>query len=100
MLKEMRKLVSTQFKNNPSICKFSSPIIETITEDGIDFQVRVIEGLAKKPTGPAVKKADVFMPPFEEGLFLFDLTKTHRVVFNKFCVCDEHMVLITKEFED
>jgi len=45
--------------------------------------------LAKKPIA---KKSDFgdkssfdpFMPPFEEGLYIDDITPTHRLLFNKF----------------
>ena len=61
----------------------------------------MLDALTKKPQGTVgSKKADVFMPPFEDGLFIGDISETHSLVFNKFCVCDEHVILITKVFED
>jgi len=39
------------------------------------------------------------MPPFEEGLYLGEISLTHDLVFNKFSVCDCHVIVITKEFE-
>ena len=40
------------------------------------------------------------MPPFEDGLFIEELNKTHSLVFNKFSVCDCHVIVITTEFEN
>lgn len=39
------------------------------------------------------------MPPFEPGLFITDLSETHSLLFNKFPICNEHTVVITKEME-
>lgn len=32
-------------------------------------------------------------------MYISELTETHRLVFNKFSVCDNHVIVITKEFE-
>ena len=40
------------------------------------------------------------MPPFEEGQFIEELTEGHSLVYNKFCISDEHVIVITKDFED
>lgn len=76
--------------------------------------MRLIKSLAKKPTmpqfrkdeegkserqDPTPKRADPFLPPFEEGLFIADLSKTHCLLFNKFCICKEHTLVVTKEME-
>lgn len=61
--------------------------------------MRLLTSLQQKPTGLSVKKDDPFMPPFEEGLFLGAITPTHSLVFNKFCVCNEHVVAFPNEFE-
>ena len=75
------------------------------------FVIKMLETLKHKPVGDKTKfeglkeqkkepiKSDPFMPPFEEGLFIDELTTTHSLVFNKFSVCDNHVIVITKEFE-
>ena len=61
-----------------------------------------MESLGAKPKGENafVKKPefDPFIPPFEHGLFIQEISDTHSLVFNKFSVCPEHVICITKEF--
>ncbi len=48
--------------------------------------------------GDKKKAFDPFVEPFEEGLFIDEITESHRVIFNKFAVTDNHVLVITKEF--
>jgi len=42
----------------------------------------------------------VFLEPFEEGICIDDqLTKTHRLLFNKFPCRPHHVLIVTKEKE-
>jgi len=42
----------------------------------------------------------VFLEPFEKGICIEDnLTKTHRLIFNKYPVLDQHLLIVTKEKE-
>ena len=62
----------------------------------------MLKSLAKKPTLAENKSkgaVDPFMPPFLPGLFISDLSPTHRLLFNKFSVCKEHSLVVSKEFE-
>ena len=81
---------------------FLGTTAETVEDGGIPFEVRLIEGLAKKPTladnKEKKKDFDPFMPPFEPGLFIADLSDTHRLLFNKFPISREHTLVITKDF--
>ena len=46
------------------------------------------------------RKSDVFLEPFEEGICIDDnLTKTHRLLFNKYPAWVYHVLVITKEKE-
>ncbi|CDW83302.1 atp adenylyltransferase [Stylonychia lemnae] len=46
------------------------------------------------------RKSDVFLEPFESGICIDDsLTKTHRLIFNKFPSRPYHVLVITKEKE-
>ena len=46
------------------------------------------------------RKSDVFLEPFEEGICLEDnLTKSHRLIFNKYPSRAYHLLVITKEKE-
>ena len=55
----------------------------------------------KKANGPgSFRKSDVFLEPFEEGICIRDnLTKTHRLLFNKYPSRKYHVLIITKEKE-
>jgi len=69
-----------------------------------------LTSLADKPTGSkesfskdkavAGKKEafDPFVPPFETGLFINHLNDSHSLLFNKFCICNEHVLVVTKDF--
>jgi len=40
------------------------------------------------------------MEPFEDGILVeADLTKTHRLIFNKYPVRNKHVLIITKQME-
>lgn len=103
--------MAAQFQENPSI-KFIESSIETIESEGIPFEVRLIETLGQKPTQiktsttddkPVAKKKNVsfdpFMEPFEPGLCINELSDSHRLLFNKFCICKEHSLIVTKSME-
>jgi len=42
---------------------------------------------------------DPFVPPFENGAYIGEVTETHHLIFNKFSVCERHVIIITKDFE-
>ena len=99
----MRTRASDQFKISPSIVYLESSF-ETVEDSGIPFEVRMLTSLAKKPTlkdntNKDAKPFDPFMPPFEPGLFVSDLSTTHRLLFNKFMICKQHSLVVSKEFE-
>jgi sulfate adenylyltransferase (ADP) / ATP adenylyltransferase len=46
------------------------------------------------------RKSDPFLEPFEEGICIDDnLTKSHRLIFNKYPARKNHLLVITKEKE-
>ena len=74
----------------------------TLVRDGGEpFVVRVIDSLRRKRTAAGgVPEGDPFSPPYEPALFLGDLTATHAVLLNKFPVLREHLLLVTRAYED
>ncbi len=46
------------------------------------------------------ENSDCFMPPFSEGIFLMNLSKTHSIVYNKYPVFKDHLLVITRSFEN
>lgn len=104
----LRQRVATLFVDNPMI----QPIefeASTISDQGINFDVKLLKLLAKKPTatkdtfskkdGGEKKVFDPFMPPYEEGQYIDELSATHALIFNKYSVVKHHCIVITKDFK-
>ncbi|BAZ00396.1 Ap4A phosphorylase II [Tolypothrix tenuis PCC 7101] len=81
---------------------------EYIEQDGVRFLVRILANLVRKD---AAKKKQVqqtaasgkdFNPflPYEEDLFVADISETHVCLLNKFNVVDHHILIITRAFEE
>ncbi|NJL83561.1 MAG: phosphorylase [Chloroflexaceae bacterium] len=73
---------------------------EFIEENGIAFLVRTLASLERKKQ---VKKQQdqSFNPflPYEEDLFVGNLSATHLCLLNKYNVVDYHLLVVTREFE-
>lgn len=81
---------------------------EQIEQAGIPFLVRILANIARKEKA---QQADAQTPktegkpfnpflPYEETLFVADLSPTHLCLLNKFNVVDHHLLIITREYED
>ena len=81
---------------------------EFIEQDGISFLVRILANLSRKDKEKKKQEqqntslAKEFNPflPYEEDLFVADISKTHLCVLNKFNVVDHHLLIITRAFEE
>lgn len=82
---------------------------EFVEQDGIHFLVRILSNLAHKDAArqrqaqhPRTTGSAEFNPflPYEEDLFVADLSETHLCLLNKFNVVDHHLLIITRAFED
>lgn len=80
---------------------------EFVEQNGIHFLVRILSNLkrkdeAKKKQDKAAKKGKDFNPflPYEEDLFVADISQTHLCLLNKFNVVDNHLLIVTREFEE
>jgi ATP adenylyltransferase len=81
---------------------------EFVEQDGVKFLVRILANINRKNT--AKKQQDQqtqatgkeFNPflPYEEDLFVADISKTHLCILNKFNVVDYHLLIITRAFEE
>ena len=87
----------------------SKAIVELHTDDEIlipatkgDTQVTFLfsymENLNKKYTGQT--KTHPFLPPIEPGIFITDLSPTHRLLFNKFSLVKNHVLVVTSSFQE
>ncbi|MDA0265388.1 MAG: phosphorylase [Cyanobacteria bacterium] len=79
----------------------------TVLEDGgIHFLVRIVKNLVRKETATAQqrqaakqgKPANPFLP-YEDALFVGNLSPTHLCLLNKFNVVDHHLLVVTRAYE-
>jgi len=80
---------------------------EFVEENGVNFLVRILTNLtrkdeAKQKQDKAAKKGKDFNPflPYEEDLFVSDISPTHLCLLNKFNVVENHLLIVTREFEE
>ncbi len=75
-----------------------------LRDQGIDFAVRIVAQLARKPASAAAT-APAGMPrrnpflPYDPELFVADLPPHHVCLLNKYNVVDRHLLVVTREFE-
>ncbi|MBD2626511.1 ATP adenylyltransferase family protein [Trichormus variabilis] len=81
---------------------------EFIEQDGIKFLIRILSNLnlkkaakekQEKQTISTGKEFNPFLP-YEEDLFVADISDTHVCILNKFNVVDYHLLIITRAFEE
>ncbi|RUT00327.1 ATP adenylyltransferase [Dulcicalothrix desertica PCC 7102] len=79
---------------------------EFVEQDGVVFMVRILSNLvrkdeAKKKEKQITKNAIDFNPflPYEQDLWVADISDTHVCILNKFNVVDYHLLIITRAFE-
>lgn len=76
-----------------------------IRDSGVDFCVRIVSNLQRKLNFSAADpdtwkdRPDPFLP-YEEDLFVGDISDTHVCLLNKFNVIDHHVLMVTRAFED
>ncbi|MDR9403094.1 MAG: phosphorylase [Halothece sp. Uz-M2-17] len=81
---------------------------EIIDCQGIPFLVRILTKLIKKEEEKAKqaeyreKTGQDFDPflPYEEELFVSDISETHLCLLNKYNVVDHHLLIVTRDFEE
>lgn len=78
-----------------------STSVHVLEEQGLRFAVRRVERIEKKEaTAPSEQNpTDPFAPPYEADLHVGDVSDTHVALLNKFNVLDEHLLLVTREYE-
>jgi sulfate adenylyltransferase (ADP) / ATP adenylyltransferase len=81
---------------------------EFIEDHGIRFLVRILSNRKRKDearkeqertTAKSSKPVNPFLP-YEEDLFISDISDTHVALLNKFNIVDHHLLIVTKTFED
>lgn len=81
---------------------------QIVEQDDINFLVRSLANVVrkekaikeqKKKENKTGKYFDPFLP-YEADLFVSDLTKTHLCLLNKFNVVNNHLLIVTRNFEE
>jgi ATP adenylyltransferase len=80
---------------------------EFLEEAGVRFFVRMLANLQRKSDQRAKEDRSAaggrpFNPflPYEEALFVADVSASHVAILNKFNVVENHVLIVTREFED
>jgi sulfate adenylyltransferase (ADP) / ATP adenylyltransferase len=81
---------------------------EMLEQDGIPFMVRMLANLDRKTEArqqqdqESIAKGVEINPflPYEQKLWVTDLSDTHVCLLNKFNVVDHHLLMVTKHFEE
>jgi ATP adenylyltransferase len=80
---------------------------EWVEQNGIPFIVRVLTSLACKDQAGRDRTCKAasgteFNPflPYDEDLFVADISDTHLCLLNKFNVLDHHLLIVTRAFEN
>ena len=79
---------------------------EFVEEKRVQFFVRVLANIqrkndqrAKEERGAAAGRPFNPFLPYEQALFVADVSETHVAILNKFNVVDNHLLIVTREFE-
>lgn len=81
---------------------------ELVEQGGVNFLIRIVSNLARKVQA----KADQQQPakavntnqnpflPYDQDLFVADISNTHVCLLNKFNVLDHHLLMVTRSFQE
>lgn len=95
---------------------FSEPSdVELVEDKGIEFELKIVEGLAKRPNNRAtepgestevteeilkeVTEKNPFLKPEPELTVVDSLLSDYRIILNKYPNMEYHFLLVTKKFE-
>jgi ATP adenylyltransferase len=99
-------LQQTQYAHSKGALQPIPTNYEFVEESGIRFLVRVVSNLERKhqaqqQNAKVIKRKD-FNPflPYEQDLFVADISNTHICLLNKFNIVDRHLLLVTRQFEE
>lgn len=76
--------------------------VHVLEDAGVRFAVRVLGGLDRKQRASARQLdagVDPFLPPYDDDLFVADVSETHVALLNKWCVVDHHLLVVPRVFE-
>jgi ATP adenylyltransferase len=76
-------------------------VVERIESGDVRFVVHVLASLARKEKALKAQKitnANPFLP-YDQDLYVSDISKTHLCLLNKYNVVDHHFLIVTRQFE-
>jgi ATP adenylyltransferase len=77
---------------------------EVVEDEGVLFVVRLVDSLTRKRyvTQTAENEAALENPfvPYDDRLFVAELSSTHFALLNKYNVFEHHLLIVTRAFED
>jgi sulfate adenylyltransferase (ADP) / ATP adenylyltransferase len=73
---------------------------EILEDEGVGFVVRILSNLTRKDQAKQKTPPD-FNPflPYEQNLWVADISDTHVCILNKFNIVEHHLLIITRDFE-
>ncbi|HBP88998.1 MAG TPA: hypothetical protein PKK23_10240 [Nitrospirales bacterium] len=80
---------------------------ELVEQGGVNFLIRIVSNLARKVQtdtdqrrpSKAPDMKDPFLP-YDQDLFVADISDTHVCLLNKFNVLDHHILMVTRSFQE
>jgi ATP adenylyltransferase len=81
---------------------------EFVRQGKVNYIIRTLTNLARKEAAQQTQKqntlhsdqkADPFLP-YDEDLFVSDISDSHICLLNKFNVVDHHILIVTRDFEE
>jgi ATP adenylyltransferase len=75
--------------------------MEVIEDRGVAFLVRIAPGIPRVQAARVGRQPEGTNPflPYDEDLFVADVSDTHVCLLNKFNVVDDHVLIVTRVFE-
>ncbi|KAJ2720446.1 bifunctional AP-4-A phosphorylase/ADP sulfurylase [Coemansia sp. Benny D115] len=102
---KLDKLIETRYVEaiSQGALLFTNSTVTLHEEQGVDFEVRYVPALAKKPSSKPREKQmtkDFVNPflPYDPKLHVCSVGDSHELLFNKYCVVPHHLLITTKEF--
>jgi ATP adenylyltransferase len=73
---------------------------EYLRDGEVEFVIRVVSSLARKPRAARRARARDPYLPYDDDLFVTDVSASHVCLLNKFPVMAQHVLIVTREFEE
>ena len=81
---------------------------EMVEQGGVNFLIRIVANLARKVQANADQQQSSMAAnrnqnpflPYDQDLFVADISDTHVCLLNKFNVLDHHMLMVTRSFQE